>query len=128
MSTVLIAVTRYPPDFAGGAERVIAALAQAARRQGHDVRVLATKAYANFPSEPFEGVPVRRVDWPKGLDPAGWEAVRYTPELLQSETRPDVVWCGNAAMGLGICRAWKDVPVAHVPGDILPVGWRPRLR
>src|SRR5438067_215385 len=97
---ILVVVTRYPPDFAGGAERVIAAMAQSAKRQGHDVQVLATNAYANLPSGPVDGIPVRRIDWPKKIDAAGWEAVAYTEDLVRLEEQPDLVWCGNAAMGL----------------------------
>ena len=124
---ILIAVTRFPPDFAGGAERRFHAMALAAQRLGHEVEVLATNAYAKFPSEPVDGIPVRRLDWPAGVDSASWEAATYVADLLRGDKPPDVVWTGNAAMGLAVGHAWPDVPVIFSPGEMRPLGWRSRL-
>jgi glycosyltransferase involved in cell wall biosynthesis len=124
---ILVAVTRYLPDFAGGAERRFHAMALAAHRRGHDVEVLATNAFADLPDGPVDGVPVRRLAWPSGVDTAGWEAAALVARTLRDEAPPDVVWAGNAAMGLGACRAWPVTPVIHAPGEVLPLGWRPRL-
>jgi glycosyltransferase involved in cell wall biosynthesis len=124
---VLIAVTRFPPDFAGGAERRFHAMALAAARLGHDVEVLATNAYARFPSGPVDGIPVRRLEWPAGVDSAAWEAVTHVAEVLRSERPPDVVWTGNAAMGLAVRRVWPTVPLIFAPGEMVPLGWKARV-
>jgi glycosyltransferase involved in cell wall biosynthesis len=124
---VLIAATRYPPDFAGGAERRFHAMALAAHRQGHTVEVLATNAFTSLPSGPVDNVPVRRLDWPRPIDSAGREAAAFVADVLRREAPPDLVWTGNAAMGLGIRRAWPEVPVLFAPGEVLTLGWRARL-
>jgi glycosyltransferase involved in cell wall biosynthesis len=124
---ILVAVTRFAPDFTGGADRRFHAMALAAHRTGHDVHVLTTNAFKKLPSGEVDGLPVRRLEWPGLADTAGWEAAAFMADTLRNESPPDVVWTSNAAMGLGIRRAWRTTPVIHAPGEMMQLGRRARL-
>jgi glycosyltransferase involved in cell wall biosynthesis len=125
---ILIATTRYLPDFAGGAERRFHAMAKAAQRLGHSVEVITTRAFKDLPNDSFEEIPVRRLDWPKEQDSSGYWAVEEFTRTFHREVSPDLIWTGNAAMALAAGRAWPEVPIFFCPGEMKPLGRLPRLK
>jgi glycosyltransferase involved in cell wall biosynthesis len=90
---IAIAVHNFPPEFTGGTEQVVLALAKAYRRKGHDVLVLAgTDASWDGREAIHEegtGVPVvrlpRRPDEPYGLDLSRPRLVRLVDAILERE-------------------------------------------
>jgi glycosyltransferase involved in cell wall biosynthesis len=125
---ILIATTRYQPDFAGGAERRFHAMARAALGLGHAVEVITTRAFKDLPSGSFEGIPVVRLDWPPDQDSSGFWAVECFDRIFRRENHPDLMWTGNAAMALAAVRVWPDTPILFCPGEMKPLGRLPRLK
>jgi hypothetical protein len=125
---ILIATTRYLPDFAGGAERRFHAMARAAQQSGHSIEVIATRAFKDVTDDPCEGIPVRRLDWPQEQDSSGSWAADYFTRTFSREVPADVIWTGNAAMALAAVRAWPATPIFFCPGEMKPLGRLPRLK
>jgi glycosyltransferase involved in cell wall biosynthesis len=121
----------YPPDVLGGAETVVARLAQGLRAAGHEVTVVSTAPSARAGWDTVEAVRVRRLD-PANIYWAG-EAPRraallkplwhmldlWNPAMYQRlraflvAEKPDVVHTHNLA-GLSVA-AWSATAAAGLP-------------
>jgi glycosyltransferase involved in cell wall biosynthesis len=127
--TIWLITHRYPPDLAGGVERQMHAMAQAARAEGHTVLVFATRAFGvSLPDQVYEDIPVRRFDWPPHTDSNGWKACRRFAEILEEIAgAPDVVWTPVPSAAVAAGRRFRGrVNVVFTPGQAVPLraSWR----
>jgi N-acetylglucosaminyl-diphospho-decaprenol L-rhamnosyltransferase len=120
---VALACTNFPPEFVGGTERVVHALAQALRRLGDDVVVVTGSEVAHggrdVEVEQIDGIEVRRIrrhaHESYGLDLRRGRVTTVVEDVLIAE-RVDVLhvhhWATLGIRLLRSARALRVVPIA----------------